>query len=467
MSDLTSVSSQLAADRGNLAKALDALARAVGTVRTFVRDNKDMVETDVERLTRLTGVLARHQKDLNTLARIGALGLDNLTVGFDNKTNTQGARLQATPNGANLGNMICDIMHNSGRFPRKPDGSNNDACELLRTIVAPFSEQIGADPSQNQSQPAQLKLGGTDPTQGPRWTPGRPEGGERIMSRSLRQLRRRSVAATVLLLVAALLMTGCKFDGAYDLPLPGDKVDEDDGFYVTAEFADALNVVPRTAVFANDVPVGQVSEVERSGWHAKVKFLVRKDIKLPQNIEIDVRQTSLLGEKYLALVEPAPGTASDKRLSDGDFIPLSRTSRNPEVEEVLGALSALLAGGGVASAEDDQPRAERDDERPPGPGPAPAGQPEPDGRRPQRAEGRHHRRDGVHRPALLDPGQGEGRHRRGHRQHGPCPEGAEPTAPGPDEDAAPAGQAGRGRHAGAQQERGQHRRLACATCSPP
>ena len=122
-----------------------------------------MVETDVRRLTRLTGVLARHQKDLNTLARIGALGLDNLTVGFDNKTNTQGARLQSTPNGANLGNMICDIMHNSGSFPRKENGDNNDACELLRAIVAPFSEQIGADPSQNQNQPAQLKLGGTTP----------------------------------------------------------------------------------------------------------------------------------------------------------------------------------------------------------------------------------------------------------------------------------------------------------------
>ena len=47
MSDLTSVSSQLAADRGNLAKALAALARAVGTVRTFVHDNKSMVQKDV------------------------------------------------------------------------------------------------------------------------------------------------------------------------------------------------------------------------------------------------------------------------------------------------------------------------------------------------------------------------------------------------------------------------------------
>jgi phospholipid/cholesterol/gamma-HCH transport system substrate-binding protein len=157
MSDLTSVSTQLAADRGNLAKALAALARAVGTVRTFVHDNKDMVQTDVRQLTRLTGVLARHNKDLNTLSRIGALGLDNLTVGFDNYTNTQGARLQSTPNGANLGNMLCDIVHNS-------DVENKEfTCKLLRTIVQPFSDQIGADPSSNQSQPAQLKLGGTAP----------------------------------------------------------------------------------------------------------------------------------------------------------------------------------------------------------------------------------------------------------------------------------------------------------------
>ncbi len=167
------------------------------------------------------------------------------------------------------------------------------------------------------------------------------------MSRSLRQVSRRSLATVVLLVVTALVVSGCKFDGAYDLPLPGNKVDADDAYSVTADFADALNVVPRTAVFANDVPVGQVTEVERVGWHARVTFLVRKDIKLPQNIEIDVRQTSLLGEKYIALVEPPPGTASAEQLSDGDRIPLSRTARNPEVEEVLGALSMLLAGGGV------------------------------------------------------------------------------------------------------------------------
>ena len=160
MGDLTTVSTQLAADRGNLAKALSALARAVGTVRTFVHDNKSMVQKDVRALSRLLGVTARHKDDLNTLARIGALGLDNLTIAYDNKSRSIGSRIQTGPNGANLGNMLCDIVVNSQKFPGDSAGQT---CELLRTIVKPFSDQIGADPSQNQSQPAQLELGGTAP----------------------------------------------------------------------------------------------------------------------------------------------------------------------------------------------------------------------------------------------------------------------------------------------------------------
>ncbi len=162
------------------------------------------------------------------------------------------------------------------------------------------------------------------------------------------QALRRAAAPLVLLLTAAVLLGGCKFDGAYDLPLPGAKVDPEDAYTVRADFDDALNVVPRTAVMVDDVVVGQVTAVERVGWHARVTFLVRKDVKLPANVEVDVRKTSLLGEKYIAMVQPAPGRASSKHLGDGDFIPLSRTGRNPEVEEVLGALSMLLSGGGIA-----------------------------------------------------------------------------------------------------------------------
>ncbi|WP_051247458.1 MCE family protein [Nocardioides halotolerans] len=157
----------------------------------------------------------------------------------------------------------------------------------------------------------------------------------------------RLVRAVVLLVAGVLLLTSCQFDGAYDLPLPGGPVDADDAITVTADFDDILNVVPKSPVLVDDVTVGEVTDVERVGWHAKVTMLVRKDVDLPDNAIAEIRQVSLLGEKYVALEPPPEGAAPD-RLGDGDHIPLAATGRNPEVEEVLGALSFLLSGGGVA-----------------------------------------------------------------------------------------------------------------------
>ena len=155
----------------------------------------------------------------------------------------------------------------------------------------------------------------------------------------------RWVAATA---AGALLLSGCDFDGAYDLPLPGSPVDEDHSFEVTADFADVLNVVPRSPVMVDDVVVGEVTEVERVGWHAHVTLRVKDDVVLPDNAIAEIRQVSLLGEKYVALEPPRDQESSEERLEDGDNIRLADTGRNPEVEEVLGALSMLLSGGGVA-----------------------------------------------------------------------------------------------------------------------
>ncbi|KQY64142.1 mammalian cell entry protein [Nocardioides sp. Root151] len=160
-----------------------------------------------------------------------------------------------------------------------------------------------------------------------------------------RLLRGRILLAVVLALL--VLVAGCKFDGAYDLPLPGSGVDEDKSFEVTAEFDDVLNVVPRSPVMVDDVPVGEITDVERVGWHAKVTMRIRDNVELPANAVAMIRQTSLLGEKYVAL-EPDPVKPPVGRLGDKDNIARADTGRNPEVEEVLGALSFLLSGGGVA-----------------------------------------------------------------------------------------------------------------------
>lgn len=87
--------------------------------------------------------------------------------------------------------------------------------------------------------------------------------------------------------------------------------------------------------------------MELAGWHARVRLRVDDSVKLPGNAIAELRQTSMLGEKYVALSAP-PDAEPLGRLTDGARIPLSRSGRNPEIEEVLSALSALLNGGGVA-----------------------------------------------------------------------------------------------------------------------
>lgn len=156
---------------------------------------------------------------------------------------------------------------------------------------------------------------------------------------------RQRLRGVVVLLAGALLLTGCDFD-VYKLPLPGGADTGDDPIQVRVEFNDVLDLVPKSSVKVNEVTVGQVVDVDLQGYRASVTVELRKDVDLPDNAEATIRQTSLLGEKFVSLA--APKSPSAERLGDGDTIPIGRTGRNPEVEEVLGALSLVLNGGGVA-----------------------------------------------------------------------------------------------------------------------
>jgi phospholipid/cholesterol/gamma-HCH transport system substrate-binding protein len=145
---------------------------------------------------------------------------------------------------------------------------------------------------------------------------------------------------------------GCStpaFSGLEQLPLPGGADLGDHPYEITADFADVLSLVPQSSVKVNDVAVGRVTEIalDRDDWTAKVTMRVDGDVKLPANAYAHLEQSSLLGEKYIQLAPPPKAAAARGTLADGAAIPMSRTNRNPEVEEVFGALSLLLNGGGV------------------------------------------------------------------------------------------------------------------------
>lgn len=155
-------------------------------------------------------------------------------------------------------------------------------------------------------------------------------------------MRKRLVALTAL---AAVLVSGC--GGAYDLPLPGGAAGGKDVYRVAVQLQDVMDLVPQSAVKVNDVTVGAVESIELDDWQPVVTVRIENGVKLPDNAVAELRQTSLLGEKFVSLAPPTD-VAPTGRLGDGDVIPVSRTGRTPEVEEVLGALSLLLNGGGVA-----------------------------------------------------------------------------------------------------------------------
>ena len=152
--------------------------------------------------------------------------------------------------------------------------------------------------------------------------------------------------ALLLGVVTAVLLSACDFS-VYGLPLPGGPDTGENPISIKVEFADVLDLVPQSTVKVNDVSVGKVTAIDLEGYQALVTIELRRDVELPGNAVAELRQTSLLGEKFVELSAPEQGAIADP-LEDGETIPIERAGRNPEVEEVLGALSLLLNGGGVA-----------------------------------------------------------------------------------------------------------------------
>ncbi len=171
-------------------------------------------------------------------------------------------------------------------------------------------------------------------------------------ARSPRRTRIPALAAGVTAALTAVCVAGCSsggFNGIYSIPLPGGADLGPHPYRATAEFSNVVDLVPQSSVKVNDVSVGRVTNIylPPHSWTARVTMLINGSVHLPANAIAQVQQASLLGEQYVGLSAP-PGIPPQGRLTNGSVIPLYRTTTNATVEEVFGALSLLLNGGGLA-----------------------------------------------------------------------------------------------------------------------
>ena len=90
------------------------------------------------------------------------------------------------------------------------------------------------------------------------------------------------------------------------------------------------------------VLVGQVRSVTQDGHEAVIKLGLQPSEarRIPDNVSVEIRPTTLFGQKYVSLIDPA--TPSDHPLRNGTVIPASRVTTNVELQQVLATLFPLL-----------------------------------------------------------------------------------------------------------------------------
>jgi phospholipid/cholesterol/gamma-HCH transport system substrate-binding protein len=180
----------------------------------------------------------------------------------------------------------------------------------------------------------------------------------------MRSARLRRLLAGVLgLFVVASVTTGCGFKGLYSASLPGSvggPFSGDKTYDVTVYFQDVLDLVPQSAVKVNDVTVGTVTAIslvkDNGAFRAKVVCAVKTSVQLPANTTALLDETSLLGEKFVALVAPPTGgTGSLRQVGHIGPVPgqpatateQAAVAAYPSAEDVFGVLSTVLTGGGL------------------------------------------------------------------------------------------------------------------------
>jgi phospholipid/cholesterol/gamma-HCH transport system substrate-binding protein len=171
-----------------------------------------------------------------------------------------------------------------------------------------------------------------------------------MMAGSRRPLWCRGVVG-VLAALAMLGLAGCGWRGLNSIALPGTAGSGPGSFTIHVQLPDVGTLEQNSRVRVGDVTVGNVTRIERQGWHALLTIKLNGDVDLPANATATIGQTSLLGSLHIELAPPTDVPPQGK-LKDGSLIALSSAGSYPSTEQTLAAISLLLNGGGIGQIQD-------------------------------------------------------------------------------------------------------------------
>lgn len=113
-----------------------------------------------------------------------------------------------------------------------------------------------------------------------------------------------------------------------------------DGYALTAYFERGISLYEGGDVRVLGLPAGEITRVEAEPNRVRVDMRIQSDVPVPRDVNAAIVPLSLIGERYIQLF-PA-WTTGTARVSDGDIIPLERTTIPVEPDEALAALKEFL-----------------------------------------------------------------------------------------------------------------------------
>jgi phospholipid/cholesterol/gamma-HCH transport system substrate-binding protein len=142
---------------------------------------------------------------------------------------------------------------------------------------------------------------------------------------------RRAVALAVVLAFVAGVLSACSSGG----------------IKLTAYFNDTGDLQTRGSVQMADVRIGTISKISLTpDFRSKVVMTVKSGLRIPKSSQAQLQDTSLLGEKFVALI-PSGDPNQGPFLGSGDTI--GQTSKAPELEFVAQAAIELLSAVNTTS----------------------------------------------------------------------------------------------------------------------
>jgi phospholipid/cholesterol/gamma-HCH transport system substrate-binding protein len=178
--DLASVAVQLEGERGDLAAALKHLAIALDEVSTFVRDNRSLVKSDLDKLASVTSSVAKERDALAETLTNAPVAISNL----QNAYNPASGTLDTRNNAEQLhhpSEMVCSLLIGAdGKdttglcgtvrqlFKTLTDLGGGGGVKLPEGLLSAVPGEGGAKGAASTTSPSTtaVRLGGADPTLG-------------------------------------------------------------------------------------------------------------------------------------------------------------------------------------------------------------------------------------------------------------------------------------------------------------